>query len=625
MSTENLRELIIYRKDTEGQYRKSRQAAPTFNEGRVYRLAGAYVFAPYDNFSLFWSVVMICAVLSQAISVPFTLAFEAEDTPYSLALDFLCAVAFMLDILVTANTSFYHKGMLIQSRKAILLKYLQTWLVPDIVASFPYTWLFSSPFESATGSAKKSSVLKLVRISRLLRGLRLMRVAKLRQHLAAVEQKLSSKLSVFFAAVSLCLLMTCLAHWVACAFYAVAHADETVENWVDGFGFIDADQSEKYVNALYFAVTTLTTTGYGDIVPLTRWERLLGIGVMGLSAGIFSYLIGKIGAVISLMEMESSQQKDVVMEVTRYLKHAKVPPDVSYRSLRYVEYSWESRKSRKVLDARLLQSFSEPLKNEISEHIFGQALQRVPMLTRFDRGFISQLARGVHPELFAQDDIIFEGGQPGAALYFLEKGSVELFHKSSAHTFSLLQPGQHFGELAFLSGGPRTASARCLQFTEALTVRRETLQALLAISPAAQYTFQELSDKLLESDYSALGLYCYLCGDGFHLAYQCGRFQLSVDKNALGHRWIRKRWNSQKTLNPNAPNFERRKRTVTTVRRYNMQNVRSSGWEALKGCGYGLRMALQRAQAQAEPLSAGESAKRPVSRIDQRVVECRPG
>lgn len=610
MATANLRELVLYRKDTGGQFRKARQAAPTFNETRALHSGGLRVFAPDDNFALCWSVVMIVAVLHQAISVPFFLAFEPDETSFTLVLDFICTVTFLGDILVTANTSFYRKGMLIQSRKVICVRYLHTWLLPDILASFPYTWLLSNPFEPASTEVRTPSLLRLIRIARLLRGLRLMKITKMRQHLAAIEQKLSSSLSILFAAVSLCLLMTCLAHWVACAFYAVSLLEVEVDGWVGELNLISSGQSDKYVSALYWAVTTLTTTGYGDIVPISRWERLLGIVVMGLSAGVFSYLIGKIGGVISLMEMESSRQKDVEMDVTRYLRRAEVSAHVSYRALRYVEYVWESRKRRKVLDSRLLQGFSEPLKNEISEHIFGLALQRVPLLCKFDRSFISQLARGVQPELFAQDDLIFEGNQPGTVLYFLEKGCVELFHKASAHTFYLLQPGQHFGELAFLSGGLRTASARCLQFSEALAVKRETLQALLDIIPSAKYTFQVLCDHLEAKDFSALGLACYLCGDGSHLAHKCPRFQLTIDKKALTNRWLRKRWTSQLASRPELPNFQRRQRSVSTVKHYSIQNVRSTGWNVLKGCGYGLRTALHQNQPVYEPNSAGGNRRR---------------
>jgi len=42
-----------------------------------------------------------------------------------------------------------------------------------------------------------------------------------------------------------------------------------------------------YVDALYFTVTTLTTTGYGDILMTTGIGRLLAVGIMVVGVGLF--------------------------------------------------------------------------------------------------------------------------------------------------------------------------------------------------------------------------------------------------------------------------------------------------------------------------------------------------
>ena len=44
---------------------------------------------------------------------------------------------------------------------------------------------------------------------------------------------------------------------------------------------------ETYVDALYFTVTTLTTTGFGDIIMTTGPGRLLAIGIMVVGVGLF--------------------------------------------------------------------------------------------------------------------------------------------------------------------------------------------------------------------------------------------------------------------------------------------------------------------------------------------------
>jgi len=49
---------------------------------------------------------------------------------------------------------------------------------------------------------------------------------------------------------------------------------------------------------LYFAVTTLTTVGLGDIVPKSNSERLLIAFAMLIGVAIFSYFLAELGDMI---------------------------------------------------------------------------------------------------------------------------------------------------------------------------------------------------------------------------------------------------------------------------------------------------------------------------------------
>ncbi len=51
------------------------------------------------------------------------------------------------------------------------------------------------------------------------------------------------------------------------------------------------EEMKTYVDALYFTITTLTTTGYGDITLTDRTGRLLTIGVMIFGVGFFLNLL----------------------------------------------------------------------------------------------------------------------------------------------------------------------------------------------------------------------------------------------------------------------------------------------------------------------------------------------
>ena len=56
---------------------------------------------------------------------------------------------------------------------------------------------------------------------------------------------------------------------------------------VFAFTFQEGDGFDAYVNSLYFTVTTLTTTGYGDITPTGSWGKLGAVAIMVIGVTLF--------------------------------------------------------------------------------------------------------------------------------------------------------------------------------------------------------------------------------------------------------------------------------------------------------------------------------------------------
>jgi len=43
----------------------------------------------------------------------------------------------------------------------------------------------------------------------------------------------------------------------------------------------------------------MVTVGYGDIYPVTEIEKIVSIGLMYVSCGVFGYIMNKIGNILS--------------------------------------------------------------------------------------------------------------------------------------------------------------------------------------------------------------------------------------------------------------------------------------------------------------------------------------
>lgn len=89
---------------------------------------------------------------------------------------------------------------------------------------------------------------------------------------------------------------------------------------------------------------------------------------------------------------------------------------------------------------------------------------------------LASIAREVR---FAPQQVIFQEGDVGDALYPVVEGAVELTCKEKAHR-DLIGPGQAFGLYSVLTREPRYATAIALEETLALRIGGEELYSLLS-------------------------------------------------------------------------------------------------------------------------------------------------
>lgn len=125
--------------------------------------------------------------------------------------------------------------------------------------------------------------LRVLRIARTFRAARLFQVAKLGRYSTALQtlgRVLSARRGEL---VSTLVIITLLLIGAATLMYYAEHGAQP-----DAFSSIPA--------SLWWAVSTLTTVGYGDIYPITATGRLIGGVVAVLGVGMFALPAGILGA-----------------------------------------------------------------------------------------------------------------------------------------------------------------------------------------------------------------------------------------------------------------------------------------------------------------------------------------
>ncbi|HSM84652.1 MAG TPA: DUF1003 domain-containing protein [Candidatus Limnocylindrales bacterium] len=112
----------------------------------------------------------------------------------------------------------------------------------------------------------------------------------------------------------------------------------------------------------------------------------------------------------------------------------------------------------------------------------------VPIFELLDEEEREALSQMLDCREYNAGQTIFEYGDPGGEILILRSGRVELFVESSGGEKIILAENEHgdvLGELSFLDGGPRTATAIAREDTQVLTMNRERLLEFIDKHPHA--------------------------------------------------------------------------------------------------------------------------------------------
>jgi len=137
-------------------------------------------------------------------------------------------------------------------------------------------------------------------------------------------------------------------------------------------------------------------------------------------------------------------------------------------------------------------------------------LQQIPLFTDLPQEQLRSLVSVLERRTYRKGQIILRQGDQGDSLFVIVSGRVRIYTISpDGHEWSVwfYDRGDFFGEMALLSGEPRSANAQAMQRTEVLILRRRAFRNyLLSDSLTAVRIIEALSQRLRRTTESAEGL-----------------------------------------------------------------------------------------------------------------------
>ncbi len=185
-------------------------------------------------------------------------------------------------------------------------------------------------------------------------------------------------------------------------------------------------------DALWWAIVTIGTIGYGDVVPITALGKLIATATIFAGLIMMALPIGIIATAFS----EQIHRRDFIV-------------------------TWGM-------------------------------IARVPLFGELDAAAISDIMELLRAQVVESGEVIVRAGDPAHSMYFIAAGEVEVALKKESVRLGV---GQFFGEVAVLRRARRSATATALTRTNLLVLAAQDLHALMQRDPRIAKHINDVVEK----------------------------------------------------------------------------------------------------------------------------------
>eukprot|EP00928_Gymnodinium_smaydae_P034800 TRINITY_DN24588_c0_g2_i2.p1 TRINITY_DN24588_c0_g2~~TRINITY_DN24588_c0_g2_i2.p1 ORF type:complete len:773 (+),score=122.89 TRINITY_DN24588_c0_g2_i2:40-2358(+) len=385
--------------------------------GRIYdarRQKRLYVIRHTSAPRVVWDILLMCFVFYIAVSLPFMMGFGEVEALNNI--DVVLDFWFLVDVVLNFFTTYIDREdcMVVNNRK-IAMHYLQTWFLMDFISSVPWEIV-------TAGIMPNLQPARLLKIGKIAKVFKLLRIGKMFKMLAGselmeyLEDKYSKRGNQTVLRIGLLSVSTSmLCHWLAC--FMAYTGSRGLDLYLDN----DQSQSRRYLAAVYWAMMTLTTVGYGDIVPASDAERVYAMAAMIIGGIFYGYIIGCMTSIISDMDLNTRAYAERMELVHAWLDYHGEIPKVLRRRIRRHFKSHLSNKTA-VDDTSIVKDLSPDLRADAAYFLIHEEVRCNPVFRELPNSALASLLDIFEKTNAEPGDCLVRRGDPGMAMYVIIDG-----------------------------------------------------------------------------------------------------------------------------------------------------------------------------------------------------------
>ena len=417
-----------------------------------------FVITPGNSYAVLWDAVMIMLLIFVTVTEPFRVGFSIGAKPWEaiFVVDVCIDIFFVCDMVLQFFTAFADQegtGSLETDWRKTARKYASTWFLWDLISVFPITYILQPwTYEESQGQSvvEDSRLLRFARLPRLIKLLRLVRVKRVIERYAEIWVSVRTLLQ-HYDLIVLILKTILLAHVMACLWFFFGslnseqqHYDGDETSWLQlqypEEPILRNDQNrsvdwfvERYTVSLYWAFTTITTVGYGDITATNVLEQVLCLVCMVIGVFVFTTVAAQLHSQLETAQAGQFEAEKKISKLVSFLKQRQVAPELRNQIRDFYVTKYRYQYTCGFDQEEMLQELPPTLARDLTEHLYAKYWQietmkfwRILMFSRLDRRDQVALCKAFRSIFVGVNSSVYDQHDFGLGIFVVLRGKVML-------------------------------------------------------------------------------------------------------------------------------------------------------------------------------------------------------
>ncbi|CAD8115513.1 unnamed protein product [Paramecium sonneborni] len=500
------------------------------------------IIQPESLFKMYWDFFTSIFRILLLILVPLEIAFKPEILFNNLIfITYVILLILQLDFLIRINTQTYKNGYAIKNKWDLVVHQLKKEFLTDFSTSIILITFIIIPDMNTNAN--------------------LFLLIILGQHKYVQETfSKSDQISYLtrpqrgvFGLLKFILTLLYILHLFSCIWFYFSSI-RVEDSWIRFNDIEDKDWEEQYLQALYFAVVTMLTIGYGDMVPKNAIEKIVTmVFVLGACLWV-SYSVNFIGSIIEDITQNQVERNRRMRVINKYMDQRKIPYSLQHQVKEYLTFRWkEDDEVDLEMEQTLLEQLSDELKEELDKQAHKVFIQKSNFLQKyFSEEFRNALFKSIKRKIIPPQNTFSTEFSNEQHLCFVEQGFIVYQHperKQRSKMNAVINQGQFFCVLDFITNNRQVDHFKAMGYVSLLILSKSDFMETLKDYPEDFQKYCQLKESITLNYHPPVlenGVFCPACLNFKHSLNYCPQVQYIPNREAVIKRYCIRRTEKRK-------------------------------------------------------------------------------